>query len=295
MILGGNYCPSDLYDSIKSIGMKKILFFITFFSLFGAFSSQVHAQVAYESVTEKIHYTFPDRKTQNQKGEWIPQSTLISTESSNPKIKIYFYGDLTRPYTQQFFRQTFEPLRRKYQSDVQFIFQNHAFFDRDGKSIRAGMIGQCAAEQQQFWPNAVNIGVYQDNLKDYSYLSNLDVDLLKKCLNDPRTEGTVRIQDGDAQLFGFNGDPTFIIQNPAKPQDYAVKLFGAQDISLFDQAIKEELGYNPDKERIIELQLQIASLSASLSASEQKVSFLESQVFSLQKIINSVLHFFHFK
>ncbi|PWU23696.1 hypothetical protein C5B42_02195 [Candidatus Cerribacteria bacterium 'Amazon FNV 2010 28 9'] len=279
--------------------MKKILFASLFtLALSTICATQVHAQVDYASVTEKIHYTYPNAQTQNTKGEWVPIVAPLIKGSQTPTLKMYIYSDLAERFAQQFFMQTFPQLLDKYGSSIQFIYVHDPAGSTEELGIRTEMIGQCAGEQQQFWTNVDSIIAHSSTLQDVNnttYLQGVDQAKLKQCLDEPIIHGVVATANQDALIAGVQAIPTFIIQKASDPQGYAIKLSGAQNISLFDQAIAEEQGVDSAKQQITQLQQQVASQSQELAASAQQVSLLQTEINALQGFINNLLKLLHLR
>ncbi len=183
---------------------------------------------------EKITYTDPNRQSNGH-----PLNAPKVTGSENPKVKVHIFADLTERYTKQFFNTTFNTLKEKHGQDTQFIFHHYPFLGMEN-AIKAGMVGECAAKQGQFWTNIQGIMDNTDAIDSLDYLKSVKVEEIRKCLQDPEVKLAVTVGEEDAKYVGLNAVPSFIIQNAAHPEGLAIKILGAQDIGKFDRAIAQK-------------------------------------------------------
>lgn len=266
--------------------MIKQTIFLSFFLIFSLFANSVQAQVPYENVVEKIHYTHINRGI----GSRNPFDAKKEIGSPNPQLRIYIWADLGEPYTKKFFDVTFPILLSKYSNDVVFIYNHRTLFMQD-KSVKAGMIGECAAEQRQFWPNINTITNNLDHLDDLTYLRDIDLEQIKKCLADPYTKSIVDISERDGQYFGFNGSPILVIQNVNNPQGYSIKVSGAQDISIFDQAIQEAKVGDLNKKDLEDVKSQVTQLRQDVAEVKSQQTNLAQKLDQLIAWIRSLFLF----
>lgn len=183
---------------------------------------------------EKVVYTDPNRQVNDS-----PLNASKKIGADEPKVLVHIFADLTERYTKQFFNTTFNTLKEKHGHDTQFIFHHYPFLGMEN-AIKAGMVGECAAKQEQFWNNIQGIMDNTDAIDSLDYLKSVDLDKIKKCLQDPNVKLAVKVGEEDAKYTGLNGLPAFIIQNASHPEGLAIKILGAQDIGKFDRAIAQK-------------------------------------------------------
>ena len=282
--------------------MKKIIFLLPIFIAI-LIPQPVHAQVKYEDVVEKIHYAHPNRFI-NEK----PYDAVKQVGSKNPLINVYIWADLTDTYTQRFFKESFDTLKSKYGDKALFIYNHRTLFNTE-KSIRAAIISECTAQQNNFWENITPIIDNSESLTSLNkldYLKNINKEQLQTCIDNPNTKSTVEISDQDGQYFGFNSVPLFIIQNASKPQEFSIKIIGAQDQEIWDKSFLEAEQGDLTNKKVEDLSNKVNVLEQKLEQSQQalnetqkKVSLLEGIVNNLQNTIKSITEkiqsLFHFK
>lgn len=274
---------------------KYIFIFCLFLSFFCILARPVDAQMNYEEVVEKIRYTHP--RLIGSEGETLNQTSGAKKEIGlqSPVLKVYIWADLGERFTKKFFDETFETLKNKYSQEALFIYNHRAFLMQD-KSIRAGMIGECAAKQGQFWNNIDGIMKSLDNLESLDYLQNVNRGDIDKCLNDPYTKRIIEISEGDGKYLGFNGIPTVVIQNAVKPQQYSLKVSGAQDISIFERAFLEAKEGDLNKKELEEIKTKVKELQQDVQQTKEDVkevkqeqSRLAQEIERLKGLIQSII------
>lgn len=256
----------------------------------------VNAQVRYEDVVEKIRYTHPNRMigpeggTANQ-----PFDAKKEIGPQNPVLKVYIWADLGERFTKKFFDEAFESLKNKYSQEALFIYNHRAFLMQD-TSVRAGMIGECTAKQGQFWTNINPIMNNVDNLDSLDYLQNVDRPEIEKCLKNPYTKSVIDISEEDGKYSGFNSIPTVVIQNIAKPQQYSIKVSGAQELSIFERAFLEAEEGDLNKKDLEEIKTKVTELQQDVQQTKEDVrqvkteqSRLAQEIEKLKELIQSIL------
>jgi hypothetical protein len=248
------------------------------------------AEDTYGQYVEKIHFTYMNRTM----GSHDPYDAKKEIGPSNSILKIYMWGDLSNRYTKKFFDETFEQLRNKYPNAL-FKYSHYATLMQD-KPVQAGMIAECAANQDQFWENISPLMNNLDNLDSLNYLKNIDISKMKECLKDPYTKIVVRTSTDDAAYYGFNSTPMFVIQNTSKPNQYSIKLTGAQDFTVFDQAFTEALEGDLTKKDLEEIKTKVNTLQQDVNETKSKVqevkkqqSVFEIQLNEIRNILKSIL------
>ena len=262
--------------------MKNTVSIILLFLIFVSLSNTAHAQVRYEDVVEKIHYT--DGMSYNPT---TGQTAVISKEigPSNPSFKVFIYGDFSTTYTKRFFSETFDYLKNKYQ-DAKFIFRNAVFLESDNGILTASMIN-CLAAQNNFWENIQNL-ISMTDLNNPNF-RNVEMNQFNDCIKNPYTKFGVNIEDNLAKYYGFNSIPTMIIQNTSKPQDYSVKITGAQSTDIFDRAFLESKEGDLTKKDLEEIKADVKSLKQNVEKIEKRQNFLEEQIDQIKQAIDTII------
>lgn len=273
--------------------MKKIFLCLIFLLLIVNVHT-IYAQVKYEDVVEKIHYTHPNRAM----GSHDPFDARKEIGAQNSLLKVYIWGDLNEKYTQKFFKEIFEPLRSKYGQEALFIYNHRAFLMQDN-SIRAGMIAECAAKQGQFWDNVLPIIDNSSNLETYGYLRGTNSQELESCLKDPYTRIVIETSENDGKYFGFNSIPTLVIQNTQNPQGYSIKISGTQDLAIFDRAFLEAKEGDLTKKDLTDLKSKVSSLEANVQQAQGQIkevkeqqSVLAQQIGKINELLQRILQNF---
>ena len=269
--------------------MKKLISFLLLVFALTIFSNTVYAQVRYEDVIEKIHYT-DGMSIDPTTGRTIEASREIG--SSNPGLKVYIYGDFSETYTKRFFGDTFDYLKNKY-PDARFLFRNAVFLGTDS-GMQTGLIVTCLVRQSHFWDNLQNL----INITDLSNPSfnNIDKDQFGNCLKDKNTKNEVNIEDNLTKYYGFNSLPTIVVQNAAKAQDYSVKVSGAQSKDIFDRAFQEAKDGDLTKKDLEDIKTKVTNLQQDVEKTQQDVkevkqqqSFLSEQLDQIKQIMDRII------
>ncbi|AEH39405.1 MULTISPECIES: DsbA family protein [Halopiger] len=174
--------------------------------------------------------------------------------SPDAPLELYYWTDFQCPFCEQFERETFPDLVRKYveTGDVRVVVITIPYFGAD--SMTAAVASKCVWEQVRDdepsaywdWHAAVfeqqgekNSGwASAENLLKYTRsVSGVDADALEPCLADRRSELESEINaDVDrARSIGVTGTPTFVVFDPET--ETAGSLVGAQPLERFDEAI----------------------------------------------------------
>lgn len=261
--------------------LKVILSFLLLISLLSV--KDAYAQVQYEDVVEKIHYTHPNRGI----GSHDPYDAKKQFGSTAPILKVYIWGDLGERFTKKFFTEVFPSLKDKYSNEALFIYNHRAFLMQD-KSVQAGMLGECTARQGKFWEN-VNPILDNGDLGKLDYLKEVNIDQIKECLKDPYTKTVIEVSENDGKYFGFNGIPTTIVQNASKPLDYSVKVNGSQDLQIFERAFLEAKEGDLTKKELQDLKSEVSNLKEDVKQTQEDVKQTKQEVQGLRALIETIL------
>ncbi|EKD65149.1 MAG: hypothetical protein ACD_50C00175G0004 [uncultured bacterium] len=253
--------------------VKQIITLFLFLSGLYMLAGLASAQSDYSPFIEKIHYNHISRGI----GPHDPYDAKKAIGSDNPTLIVYIWGDLNERYTKMFFDNIFETLKDKYSNEALFVYNHRAFLMQD-RSIRAGMIGECVAQEGQFWNNIKGITNNLDNLDSLDYLENIDRGKIESCLNDPYTKTVIEVSENDGKFLGFNTIPTIVIKNIAKPQQYSIKVMGAQNISVFERAFLEAKEGDLSNTDLVEVKEKVTDLEQDVQKTKEDVEETKEDV-----------------
>ena len=161
----------------------------------------------------------------------------------NAKVTVIEYADYRCPYCERFYQITMPDLQTKYiaTGKIKFVYQDVAFLGPD--SLTAGEGAYCALEQNKFWQfHDYMFGHQGDESTTWADTANeislaptmgLNASLFATCLNSGKYAKQVTQDTVTAQTYGVTGTPTIFVNG--------TKIEGAQDVSVFDQAIDAAL------------------------------------------------------
>lgn len=272
--------------------MKRLFVLLLLLLVFVSLAPTIFAQVAYEDVVEKIHYTYPRGDVNGKSHE--PGKEL---GAAHPRVKVYIWADLHETYTRQFFQTTFDDLKQRYAKEALFIYVPRAFLDAP-ESIEVGMIAECTAKQDMFWPNLKVIATKADGLKNFDYLQGVDKEKLKLCLTDSSIKFRVTQGESDAKSLGFNAIPVIVIQNVATPGPYSIKITGAQPLFIFTRAFAEAKGEtitptDDMKTRVDTIKNDTDQIKKDVQEVKQKQSLLSQELEQIKQILASIFKSIH--
>lgn len=151
-------------------------------------------------------------------------------------VTLIEYTDFQCPYCGRS-QATLEALRERYGKRIRFVFKNLPL-PMHQNSRSAAEAAMCAKDQGKFWEmhdwlfaNHTKLG--QENILKQAEKMGLDVEALKKCINDKVHSSEIDQDVEEAQSFGITGTPGFIINGRL--------LTGAQPVENFESVINEEL------------------------------------------------------
>ncbi len=167
-------------------------------------------------------------------------------------VKIIEFADFQCPFCRRFTEDTEPQLADEFikTGKVQLIFHNYAFIGSE--STVAAEAAECAADQNHFWDyhdllylrqGQENSGVFSSqHLKDFAQtlheqFPDFDVAKFSACLDSGQKKSLVQEESQQAQAAGVQSTPSFLINGQM--------LTGAQDISVFRQAINQALTGTP--------------------------------------------------
>ncbi len=156
-------------------------------------------------------------------------------------ITIVEFSDFKCGFCGRFATETSPQLEEAYIESglVRFGYQSIAILSEE--SIHAAEAGECAADQEDFWPYhdllfaqlaQGNGNFSRENLKQFAANLDLDTATFNECLDSGKYTDLIRNQTMDARSIGIQSTPTFIING--RP------LIGAQPFEAFQQVIEAE-------------------------------------------------------
>jgi protein-disulfide isomerase len=169
-------------------------------------------------------------------------------------VTIYEFADLQCPFCKQYAESVFPQLVEKYvkTGEVKMVFRNLTFLGPD--SVTAARAAAAAGEQDKLWDfqdlfyknqGTENTGYVTDAfIEDIAKAAGLDVDKLMEDMNAPVVEQQLGEAQQQAQEFGVNSTPSFLIQvGDGRPQQLNYEQFDLQEFSgPIDQAIADAKG-----------------------------------------------------
>lgn len=131
-------------------------------------------------------------------------------------VTIVEFSDFECPFCSRFARETAPALRRQYGDDIRWIFVNYPLQSIHPNAYEAALAGECAAEQQRFWPfyDALFSGRFQLTRSDYARAAaevGLDEGRFEACYENADHAAEVALDIKEGQKFYILGTPTFYV------------------------------------------------------------------------------------
>jgi protein-disulfide isomerase len=156
-------------------------------------------------------------------------------------ITIIEFSDFKCGFCGRFATETSPQLEEAYIESgvVRFGYQSIAILSEE--SVHAAEAGECAADQEAFWPYhdllfaqlaQGNGNFSRENLKQFAADLDLDTATFNECLDSGKYTDLIRDQTMDARSIGIQSTPTFLING--RP------FIGAQPFEAFQQVIEAE-------------------------------------------------------
>jgi protein-disulfide isomerase len=149
-------------------------------------------------------------------------------------ITIIEFSDFDCPFCSRFATQTAPVLRRQYGDRVRWIFVNLPLRSIHPRAYDAALAGECAHEQERFWPwyDAMFSGQFDsssEGLLSAGRAIGLDDDRFAQCLENADHAREVAADLKEAEKFYILGTPTFFVNGQ--------RLEGAQPPEAFAAVI----------------------------------------------------------
>jgi len=180
----------------------------------------------------------------NKKVDGVAVGTNPIKGIANAPVLIVEFSDFQCPFTKRFYKQTFPQIEKEYISTgkVKFAYRDFALnFHQFAKP--AAILARCAGKQGKYWQmfDKLLMGDQLSNeiLMKYNQELNLDLNLCRKCQNNPEISEAVDKDIQDADKLGVEGTPSFFINGRF--------VTGAQPYEVFKKIIEEELTRSVNK------------------------------------------------
>jgi protein-disulfide isomerase len=155
-------------------------------------------------------------------------------------ITIVEFSDFECPFCTRFARETAPALRRQYGDRIRWIFVNYPLQSIHPHAYEAALAGECAAEQERFWPyyDALFSGRYELSRSGYAAAAEqagLEEGRFDACYKnaDPAEEVALDIKEGEK--FYILGTPTFYVNGKRMEGAQRAEAFAAVIDSILSQ------------------------------------------------------------
>ena len=131
-------------------------------------------------------------------------------------VTIVEFSDFECPFCSRFARQTAPALRRQYGESLRWIFVNYPLRSIHPNAYEAALAGECAAEQDRFWPfyDALFSGRYplsSSGYEDAAREADLDTGRFGACYENADHAAEVALDMKEGEKFYILGTPTFYV------------------------------------------------------------------------------------
>ncbi|HVA82151.1 MAG TPA: thioredoxin domain-containing protein [Candidatus Binataceae bacterium] len=155
---------------------------------------------------------------------------------ANAPVTIIEFSDFQCPFCGRA-EPTVKEIIRKYGDKVRLVYVDFPL-PMHNHALDAAKAGQCAAQQEKFWPYHDQLFANQSklapaDLKAAAQKVGLDTAKFNACFDQAKTEGTVQRELQQGKQLGIDGTPTFYINGR--------QVVGAQPMDSFSQVIDDEL------------------------------------------------------
>jgi protein-disulfide isomerase len=175
----------------------------------------------------------------------------ITLGNAQAKVTLYEFADLQCPFCRQYTTTVFPELVDKYvkPGKVKMVWRNLTFIGPD--SVTAARAASAAGAQNKLWDFAdlfyknqgtENTGYVTDKfIEQIATSAGIDVNKMKADQSAPFVEQQLGEAQNQAQQFGINSTPSFLIQiGNGKPQKLSYQNFKLDEFSgPIDEALKK--------------------------------------------------------
>lgn len=133
----------------------------------------------------------------------------------NAPLRIVEFADFECPYSKEE-SLVIRELQARYPGKIHFIYRDFPLDDLHPHAFRAAEAGQCANDQNKFWPMHDKLYQNADRLTDldiklYALEAGLDITQFNKCFDERKYKDEIEIDRADGIAAGVIGTPTFFI------------------------------------------------------------------------------------
>jgi protein-disulfide isomerase len=131
-------------------------------------------------------------------------------------ITIVEFSDFECPFCARFARETAPALRRQYGDQIRWIFVNYPLRSIHPNAYEAALAGECATEQDRFWPfyDALFSGRHTLSGSGYEEAAEaigLDEERFQACYRNADHADEVALDVKEGEKFYILGTPTFYV------------------------------------------------------------------------------------
>lgn len=153
-------------------------------------------------------------------------------------IVIVEFADFECPFCQRHAQQTHVRLLEEYGDQIRFVYKDFPLSSLHPNAYSSALAGQCAHEQDAFWPYhdllfSGRLGLGQEAYLAYAEELSLDVAAFTACLEEARYAESVQADYDYGSEIGVSSTPTFFVNG--------IAVIGAQPYELFVEIIEFEL------------------------------------------------------
>jgi protein-disulfide isomerase len=199
----------------------------------------------------------PTKRQTNQTNNLFTGIAQTGVTLGNPqaKVTVYEFADLQCPFCKQYTTSIFPDLVTKYvkPGKIKMVFRNLTFIGPD--SVTAARAASAAGAQNKLWDFA-DLFYKQQGTENTGYVTDQfiqniaqgagvpDTNKMKSDMSAPFVEQQLGEAQDQAQQFGINSTPSFLIQvGKGKPQKFNYKNFDLNEFSAaFDKALQQAGG-----------------------------------------------------
>lgn len=155
-------------------------------------------------------------------------------------VTIVEFSDFECPFCSRFARETAPVLRRQYGDRLRWIFVNYPLQSIHPNAYEAALAGECAAEQDRFWPyyDALFSGRHELSSSGYAGAAEqvgLDERRFDACYRNADHADEVALDIKEGQKFYILGTPTFYVNGKRMEGAQRPEAFAAVIDSILSQ------------------------------------------------------------
>ncbi len=201
---------------LLSFGAALLVFFLIFLGLTFYYYRQIKSgKMPLPASAKFLRASAPTAESK----QVDPKKVLPDGEpnsSPNALLTVVGFFDFQCPFSKEA-SATVRELQSIYGDKVNFVFRNFPLTDIHPQAMLAAQAGECAHEQNKFWPMHdkifLNSAATEEDLKSYAKQIGLDEKKFSDCLASSKSRGQVLKDYLDGQLLGIRGTPTWFINN----------------------------------------------------------------------------------